>query len=365
MATITKVTRKTGTVYKARVRREGQPQVSKTFTNKSDALKWARAFEVDLERDHAGLIPEGQRHTLAEAVKKYRAEVLPELRPETAKKYSAHLDYWAAELGGPALSEIAPRMISKARDSLTQSGKSPATVNRYLATLASLLTAAVKRWHWLPDSPMRGVRKLTEANAGTRFLSESELSHLLAACGESSNPDLLPAVLLSVTTGARRGEIMGLRWKDLDLKAGVVRLRVDNETSTKGGIRSLPLVPQVLEILKERHEAAKEAKVRPLRAEDELVFPSKVSRHQPIDLRKPFESALRRAGIDHFRWHDMRHSAASFLAAHGASLLEIGEVLGHKNAATTKRYAHLVQQRTDDLVRVVAAKILGEKGEDR
>ncbi len=178
-------------------------------------------------------------------------------------------------------------------------------------------------------------------------------------CPVRPSPDLLLAVMLAVTTGARQGELLGLRWKDVDLTAGVLRLRVDNETTTKGGIRSLPIVSQVRPLLADRLTAYRQGKVADLMGSG-LVFPSRVSINQPVDLRKPFETALERAGIEGFVWHDLRHSAASFMAANGASLLEIGAVLGHKCAQTTARYSHLTEQASHALVRGADDKLLGD-----
>jgi integrase len=258
--------------------------------------------------------------------------------------------------------------IAEARDALTTEGKAAATVNRYLATLASVLTACVKRWHWLGASPMGQVQKPTESRAEQRFLSKEEAARLLQACRESESRDLYLAVLLSLTTGARQGEILSLRWQDLDLAAATMVVRADAETTTKGGARSLPIVPEALTLLqardKARREARQGAKVASLRPSGSaFVFPSKVTASKPVSLRTPWETALRRAGIEGFRWHDLRHSAASFLAKGGASLLEIGAVLGHKSANTTKRYAHLTEDHTHDLVRNMADKLLGTGGE--
>lgn len=357
MATITKLQRSTGTVYKARIRHDGQAELSKVFKNRSDAVKWAKAREVELDRDEAGLSSEGQRHKLAQAIERYRAEVLPELRPSTIRPYQYHLEYWASKFGHLRLPEVTAARIAECRDELQGSGKSPATVNRYLATLASVLTACVKRWHWLQLSPMRQVAKQTERNERTRFLSESELQRLLRACKASESPDLYLAVLLSVTTGARQGEILGLHWNDVDLRGGVLHLRVGNETTTKGGVRSVAIAAQVLPLLQKRKGEQQRGAVAKLR-DNGLVFPSRVSQSKPVQLRTPWETALRRAGIERFKWHDMRHSCASFLAMNGASLREIGEVLGHRSVATTKRYAHLTEQHTHQLVRAVASKLL-------
>ncbi|MGB5833431.1 MAG: site-specific integrase [Thiohalocapsa sp.] len=365
MATIEKLHRESGPVYKAVVRKQGHPKTTRTFKTRSAAERWARKLETSIEQDNAGLTNEAQRHTLAETIGQYRDAVLPQLRPTTARPYALHLGYWEARLGHLRLADLRAVRIDEHRDALEAAGKAPATVNRYLATLGSVLTYAVTKRHWLKVSPMAEVAKLTERNGGTRYLSADELEHLLAACRVSSSPDLLLAVLLSITTGARQGEILGLRWRDIDMQAGVIRVRVDAETSTKGGIRSLPIASQVQPLLQARLEQRaaerKQAKVAALQ-DDGLVFPSRVSRNQPVQLRTPWETALRRAGIESFRWHDLRHSCASFLAKGGASLLEIGAVLGHKSANTTKRYSHLTEQHTHELVHAMADSVLGNGG---
>jgi integrase len=371
MATITKLQRPDGTVYKARIRRHGsEGETSRTFKTRNAAERWARKVESSIEQDDAGLVSVAQKHTLNEAIDRYRRDLLPGLNPTTIPNYTRHLIYWGDTLGHLRLSDLTAAKIAACRDDLTivpMAGKTPesipacrapATVRRYLATLAAVLTACHQEWHWLADTPMRQVSKPSVSNARSRFLSEDELDRLLTACRASRSPDLLLAVMLSITTGARQGEILGLRWKDVDLTAGVLRLRVDNETTTKGGIRSLPIVSQVRPLLADRLTAYRQGKVADLTGSG-LVFPSRVSLNQPVDLRKPFETALERAGIEGFVWHDLRHSAASFMAANGASLLEIGAVLGHKCAQTTARYAHLAEQASHALVRGTADKVLG------
>jgi integrase len=283
---------------------------------------------------------------------------LPEKRPVTARKDEQHLDHWTEALGALRLSELTAVKIAQARDTLTAAGKAPATVNRYLATLASVLTACVKRWHWLAASPMAQVQKPTERNGGLRFLSDDEAARLLKACRESESPDLYLAVLLYLTTGARQREILGLRWQDLDLTAGSMDVWADAETTTKSGARFLPIVPEALTLLQARREAQQGGKVAALRPSG-LVFPSRVTASKTVSLRTPWETALKRAGIDNFRWHDLRHSATSFLAKGGASLVESGAVLGHESANTTKRYSHLAEEHTADLVRNMAARVLG------
>lgn len=355
MATIEKFTREKGESYKAKIRKQGHPTITRTFKTRTAAERWARKMESEIESGNAGLISEAQRHTLKETIGAYCVDFLPSLQPTTARPYKIHLTFWQDRLGHLRLSDLTAAKIAEARDELK--GKAPATVNRYLATMASVMTYAVKQRHWLTVSPMRGVSKPSESNARTRFMTEKELHLLLTACRESESPDLFLAVLMSITTGARQAEILGLHWRDIDLEKSVVHLRVGHETANKGGARSLPINPQALVILKERKLALKIVDLTGAA----LVFPSRVSRRQSIDLRTPWRTSLKRAGIEGFHWHDLRHSTASFMAAHGASLLEIGAVLGHKSAQTTRRYAHLTEKATHKLVTDVFGTLLSDE----
>ena len=353
MATFRKLPQKDGTIHwQAVIRKEGRPARYATFHTRTDAVRWAKAQEVDIERDDTGITTEAHRHTLAQVLDRYRREVLPDLRPSTQYSYRIPLTWWEAQLGTLRLADIHPARIAACRDLLTQDGKSPATVTRYLATLGAALTAAVRLWHWLPASPLAQVHKPTVSNARTRFLTEDELRRLLTACRESTSPDVLLAVMLAISTGARQGEILNLRWRDLDLERGIIHLRAGLETTTKGGSRGVALTAEVAPLLRERAAAGVDPAA--------LVFPSRVTRSHPIDLRKPFETALERAGITDFRWHDLRHSAASFLAMDGASLLEIGVILGHRNPSTTKRYSHLTEQHGHNLTRNMSRRLGGK-----
>ena len=120
---------------------------------------------------------------------------------------------------------------------------------------------------------------------------------------------------------------------------------------TKNGERRvLPLVGHALELIKQL------SKVRHLNCN--LVFPGKNLKN-PVDLRTPFANALRRADIHNFRWHDLRHSCASYLAMNGASLAEIAEVLGHKTLSMVKRYSHLSEAHTSKVVSRMNEAIFG------
>jgi integrase len=141
----------------------------------------------------------------------------------------------------------------------------------------------------------------------------------------------------------RRGEIMNLTWDRVDLHRRAITLRPEDTKSQER--RSAPIVGHAHEVLKEL------SKVR--RIDTHLVFPAPVdgrTEPKPIDITSAWERALKKAGIEDFRFHDLRHTAASYLAMNGATLAEIAEVLGHKTLQMVKRYAHLTESHTSKVV---------------
>jgi integrase len=363
VADILTVTARGKTRYKARVRKvvDGRTITrTKTLGSISDAKKWAAKIEQQLERQDAALLTEAELHTVKDAIGAYRdgdpqaglQSILATLKPSTRIDYRRHLEYWEERLGTLKLAQLTPARLDRERDHLLAS-KTPATSTRYLATLGSVLTACVERWHWLTENPLRQVAKPAAAPSRTmRFLSPEEARSLLAACEVSASHDLHLAVLLSLTTGARQGEILGLRWENVDLERGVALL----PDTKNADPRTLALTPAVIEALEVRRQVLLAAK-RPVVG---LVFPSRKDPEQPVLLRSAWHKALERAGITGLRWHDQRHSVASFAAARGASLKQIGALLGHRSVNATAIYAHLTQDHVHQLARSLAAEVLTE-----
>lgn len=349
MPTIEKRTTAEGTSYRAKIRLRGQPVQTATFSRLTDAKRWAEQTATAIREGRHFATTEAKRHTLNDAIARYKAENLPRLKD--AEVRAGQLAWWARELGGYVLADLTPARISEAREKLAgetiQGGgiRSDATINRYLAALSVVLATCAKSWEWLEISPMRRVEKRKEPRGRVRFLSDDERDRLLAACQD--HPDLYAAVMLALTTGARRMEIMSLSWGQVDLNRRVILL----EDTKNGERRPLPIVGPALDILRER------AKVR--RLDTDLLFPGRINPKQPVDLRTPWETALKRAGIDNFHWHDLRHTTASYLAMNGAGLQEIAAVLGHKTLAMVKRYAHLSHEHVAGVMEDMAGKIFG------
>lgn len=330
------------THYRVQVRLKGYPTASATFERKTDAKQWAQQTETEMRQGRYFQTYESKKHTVAEVIDRYIENIIP-TKPKNAQSRTAQLLWWKKQIGHVLLSDLTPALIAEQRDKLLKGFtprkklRSPATVVRYIAALSHALSIAVKEWGWIEDSPIRKVTKPKESRGRIRFLSDTERCALLKACRKSSNPFLYPVVVLALSTGMRQGEIMNLRWEDVDLFRGRIVLH-----NTKNGERRVvPLRGHAQELLQQLKENTKQ--------DIGLLFPAK-NPQKPMDLRFPWEQALQKAEIKDYRFHDNRHSCASYLLAQKATLAEIAEILGHKTLQMVKRYAHLSEAHATRVV---------------
>ena len=353
MAQIKERARKNGKPgYFVRIRVKNHPVQTATFDRLTDARNWAQQIEAAMRDGRYSKTSESQKHSLSELLERYEKTVFPH-KPKLAKEYKRNFNWWNSQIGHLKLSEITTADITECKDRLASEMtnrntlRTPATVNRYLAALSSAMNVAVKEWQWIEDNPVMRVSKMKEPRGRTRFLSDKERTDLLEACRNSKNTQLYIAVVLALSTGARRMELWSLNWSDVDLERGMIILK-----ETKNGeIRSIPLKGHALELMKEH------SKVR--RLDTQLIFPSKINPQVPLDFRAPFEKALEEAAVQDFRWHDLRHTCASYLAMQGASLTEIAAVLGHRSLNMVKRYSHVGDQHTASIVEQMNQKMFG------
>jgi integrase len=353
----------------AQVRVRGRPALRATFPNRKEAKEWAASVETAIReaRFHPHL--RGARTTFSELVVKYEGSpAFKKLKPSGQAARRQHLKFFVDEWAGLKLSEIQADLVAEARDKLAtrtfvrgkpttdedgnavlpkERRRTGGAVNRYLATLSHVFSVAQKDMRLVDRNPVREITKAQEPPGRVRFLSDEERAALLDACESSDWKPLRALVLLALSTGARRGELVQLTWADVDLKLGQA---IVHETKN-GEPRVLPLVGKALEPIRE-------LKLRNS-ARSPYVFP------HPNGLPEAFYSfdahwyaALNRAGLQNFRFHDLRHTTASLLAAQGATLLEIADVLGHKTLAMVKRYAHLTTGHKSALI----ARIAKERG---
>ena len=219
------------------------------------------------------------------------------------------------------------------------------TATRTVRLLSSIFAFGVDR-DLLPNNPCQGVR-LTPVKALNRFLSGAELERLgralAVAADEGAHPHGLNIIRLLALTGARKSEIAGLRWSEVDFDHGCLRL-----AKSKTGAKVIPLAPAALAILEGLDP----------QAGSEWVFAASRGAGHFVNVGKTWDGVRDRAGLAGVRLHDLRHTFASFGAAGGFGLPVIGALLGHKQPATTARYAHLA----DDPLRRAAARIGDEIG---
>ena len=353
MAQIRERARKNGKKsFFVRIRMRGKPEAAASFDRLTDARIWAQQIETEMRDGRYIKTAEAQKHTVSDLVERYIRDVLPR-KVKVGRFYAIQLGWWKRQIGDVLLSELTPVLISEHRELLSQTEtirktkKSNATVNRYLAALSTAISTAINEWGWMEENPLRKVSKLKEPRGRVRYLSDEERELLLIACKESHNPDLYLTVILAMSTGGRQSEIWGLSWKCVDLKNGFITF----EETKNDEPRSVPLTGHAFELMMKRSKVP--------RVDTDLVFPSRVDRHKHFDFRRPFQMALKAAQIEDFRWHDLRHCAASYLVMAGVDMRTVAEILGHKTIQMTQRYAHLSPEHLKDAVSKMNHKIFG------
>lgn len=340
--------------YRVKVRLKGHPPQSATFKRLSDAKRWAQTTEAAIREGRYFKSMEAKKHTLGDLIDRYIRDVLP-LKPRSKMKQESQLKWWRGQIGSYLLCDVSSALIVECRDKLagtptSRKGlRSPSTVLRYMAVLSHAFTIAMKDWGWIDDNPLRKVTKPKEAKGRVRFLSDEERERLLAACKGSSCSYLYPIVVLAVSTGMRYGEIINLQWRQIDLGRG----RLILHDTKNGERRNVPLVGHAYDVISQL------SKVR--RIDTGLLFPNARvgDDSRPFEIRKSWRKALVAASIDDFRFHDLRHTTASYLAMNGAGLSEIAEVLGHKTLQMVKRYAHLSEAHTTKVVLALNNRLFG------
>lgn len=326
--------------YRARVRIKGHPTVSELFSSLALAKKWKRNTESAIEQGRFQFSSQEKKHTLAELVDRY-VETILSSKPKNARNVKQHLLWWKHELGHCLLSEIKSSHIAQKRDKLLSQDtfykkpRSSTTVVRYIASLSHAFSIAVKEWEWMDENPVCKINKPQLPQGRIRFLDKFEKDRLLKVCKLSDSTYLFAIVVLALSTGMRKGEILNLKWNDIDFQRNSIVI----QTTKNGERRMVPLVGLSYELLKNLDSNGK----------SNLVFPSNKDLSIPIDIRSAWDNALRKAEIPNFKFHDLRHTAASYLAMNQASLLEIGALLGHKTIQMTKRYAHLSNNHVQDI----------------
>ena len=319
MANVQILQGKRGRTYRVQFMRDGS-RVTKTFKTR----KAAEQFDATLKLHPdvmAGLTNHILKtHTLADAIQAY-------LKQHTGKDKSAHtrLRWWSHHLGDKYLGKVTKADIKSCLVKLLDEGKANTTYNRFKSAISAVFEY-YKDEHDLEHNPARQVKQLKEGRGIERYASEDELARLLASCKQSEWDRLYLLVLMAVSTGARRSELINLRWADVNMKTKTAILH-----DTKNGeSRVLTLTEDLIVELSEYREIG-----------SGWLFPTP---QNPINnfyyFDKYWYTALKSATIENFRFHDLRHTTGSWLAMQGLPTTVIRDILGHKTIVTTQRYVH-------------------------
>jgi integrase/recombinase XerD len=317
-----------GDVWWVRFRSNGQHIRRSAHTSKKAE---AQAYLQRLLDEHAKKArgDDAPRHLLGEAMEQFFDEA--SLKARTLESYRFNSRVCARLLGHLHLDEITRRTLSEFVSTRKRSGVTDATIRRDLAFLSSVLSMA-NRWGWVDTNPVTSFNKrsLKESRPRTRFITREEFGRLYEAASE----DLKPILILAVETGLRKEELLSLTVASIDFRRRELHLEM-TKTNTP---RRVPLSAKALDTIRELLE-------RRSRPRSPYLFCKSDGTHIG-NPKKAFSGACRRAGIQDFRFHDLRHTFASWWVQGGGDLYRLSRVLGHTTLQMSARYGHL---RTDDL----------------
>jgi len=314
--------------WQAKIRIKGRKQQSKTFRLRSDAVAWARQAEDEIARGAYVSTSLAERTIFSEIVHRFVSEHAPlnyRVRSDGKEAWRFQCKHLTKALGQYSMAALTPPVIKKYMNDRLKM-VSGATVRKEINLLSKIIKVAAQDFEVaLPGgNPVANVRKPSEGKSRSRRLSHDEWLALERECRASRNPWLWSGVQLAVETGMRQGELLQLCWTMIDRKRSLAFL-LDPEKIKTGEPRSVPLSPAAFAVLDS------------LPPSDGAVLPV-----ERMTLYHAFKAACKRAGVEDFTWHDLRHEALSRLAERGDfSILDIASVSGHKTLQMLKRYTHL------------------------
>jgi integrase len=245
-------------------------------------------------------------------------------KPKSSLRDECSLKHLSRFFGGKTLSEINPFMVEKYKLTRKEEGAKPATINRELGCLRHMFNMALK-WKKAQINPVREVKFLKEPKGKDRILTEEEEVRLLEAVRTGHKSKHLEAIIVTALhTGMRKGEILNLKWSNVDFKNGVITV----EKTKNDEIRKIPMNQRLTETLEGGKKVSK----------GEYVFSENGKPYG--DVKTGWWSALKKAKIEGFRFHDLRHTFGSRLGMKGVDIRSIQELMGHKDIKMTLRYSH-------------------------
>ncbi|OWS69411.1 integrase [Polynucleobacter aenigmaticus] len=306
--------------WQARVSRKGEQSLVSTFQSKEDAERWARSIEVEWDRGTYTNTHQAQKTNFGELIERYLREVTPTMRgvKEDTIRLKAILRKPIAKVNTLLLNSS---RIAQYRDERLKE-VSAGTVIRELAYFSSIINQARREWGINIANPVLLVRKPPSPQGRNRILTYEEEQKLLHACEPKANRNIYtrPFVILALETAMRRGELLGLKWANIDIHKRTAFILL----TKNGESRTVPLSTRAIETLQGLP-----------RSIDGRVLPINFAA-----LETNFKRARDRAELLDLRIHDLRHTAVTRLAGKLPNLIELSAVTGHKSLSMLKRYYH-------------------------
>ena len=278
----------------------------------------------------------GADKTFREMAEKYEQERFSELACGSRRGVKGYLDGLVRYFGDYRITEISPRLISEFKQMRKSKGKKPATINRQLTVMRRIYNIAVREWEWTDSNPLTRVPSERVNNARDRWLYLEEEQKLLEAIPEW----LREIVIFALNTGMRRGEILSLTHRGVNLKRRTIMVF----QSKNGERRTIPLNKAAMAILRGRIRSVKT---------DHVFYTMNHTPHHPNNVGRDFKRYVETAGIKDFRFHDLRHTFATRLVQAGVDLYMVSKLLGHKDIRKTQRYSHHYPESLRDGVEVL------------
>ena len=328
-----------GTDIKERVGRK-----SRGFTREM-AREALKSRLGDIARGQFNLEKTRKPVPFSKLVERYREFASSYKRGWETEKYI--VEEFASLFGDTPLAQITTWQIEKWK---AEGGKrlNPVTINRRLTVIKHMFKQAVE-WDLVKSNPATSVKRFTVNSERTRFLSQHEIQTLLETCEKQiTSPWLLPLVTLALNTGMRQGELLRLKWENVDLERGSITI-IQSKTLRRKTIAINEPAREALNWLQENRYG-----------ELLLMWPwgDPIGK---VTVYDAFKKACSTAGITDFRFHDLRHTFASHLVMAGVDLVTVKELLGHKTINMTNRYTHLAQEHKAQAVAKLSERMQGER----
>lgn len=318
--------RKRGNTWQARIRRFGNPDEVKSFISKAEAERWARSIEAEMESGPFASRSTAEKTLFGDVIKRYMQAVTP-CKRGAAEEIIRLAAVLRCRIASTSMANLTPQAMAEYRDDRLKTCRSN-TVVRDLAALSSIINHACREWGFAIQNPVAMVRKPAMPPGRDRVLNSAEEKLLLKELFPSGrrNPIMQPLVTFAIETAMRRGELLSMEWKHVDLERRTVFLPL----TKNGQSRHVPLSSRAVETLRAM-----------VRSGDDRVFPISIAA-----MEANFLKAIRRAQLHGFHFHDLRHTGASRMASKLPNVIELAAVTGHTSLQMLKRYYH---PRADDL----------------